>query len=70
MDLAEDGWTVGDNLTTIAWGRAVGLQTIRISQGTWPDHEHQADHLVTESLGSPRGRPSRTPLTGWTGPRR
>ncbi|MEV4753168.1 hypothetical protein ACFQVD_01205 [Streptosporangium amethystogenes subsp. fukuiense] len=32
MDLTEGGWTAGDNLTAaIAWGRAVGPQTIRIS---------------------------------------
>ncbi|MCC5578199.1 HAD family hydrolase [Microtetraspora sp. AC03309] len=47
--LAQGGWMIGDNLTAdIAGGRAVGLRTAWIDRGTWPDHEHNADHVVAD----------------------
>ncbi|WP_245658925.1 HAD family hydrolase [Microtetraspora malaysiensis] len=49
--LAEGGWVIGDNLTAdIAGGHAAGLRTIWIDRGTWPEHEHCADHVVTDVL--------------------
>ncbi|MFG1860810.1 HAD family hydrolase [Microbispora bryophytorum] len=51
VTLAEGGWMIGDNLTAdIAGGRAAGLRTIWIDRGTWPDADHQADHVVTDAL--------------------
>jgi FMN phosphatase YigB (HAD superfamily) len=45
------GWAIGDNLVAdIAGGREAGLRTIWINRGTWPDHDHQADHVVTDVL--------------------
>ncbi|MEU6780377.1 HAD hydrolase-like protein [Nonomuraea angiospora] len=47
--LAEGGWMVGDNLIAdIQGARTAGLRTIWIDRGTWPDEEHQADHVVTD----------------------
>ncbi|GII93481.1 HAD family hydrolase [Sinosporangium siamense] len=49
--LAKGGWMIGDNLAAdIAGGRAVGLRTVWIDRGTWRDHEHDADHVVTDVL--------------------
>ncbi|MFI6802627.1 hypothetical protein [Streptosporangium canum] len=31
-------------------GRAAGLRTTWIDRGTWPDQEHEADHIVTDVL--------------------
>ncbi len=48
--LAEGGWMVGDNLIAdVQGGQAAGLRTIWIAQGTWPGHEHQADHVVADA---------------------
>ncbi|GLW10101.1 hypothetical protein Misp01_52300 [Microtetraspora sp. NBRC 13810] len=45
------GWMIGDNLVAdIAGGCAAGLRTIWIDRGTWPDHVHAADHVVTDLL--------------------
>ncbi|WP_193319030.1 HAD family hydrolase [Nonomuraea phyllanthi] len=47
-NLAEGGWIVGDNLVAdIAGGQAAGLRGIWVDRGTWPGHEHRADHVVT-----------------------
>ncbi|MER6176733.1 HAD family hydrolase [Streptosporangium sp. NPDC001681] len=49
--LAEGGWMVGDHLVAdIGGGRAAGLRTIWVDRGTWPDHDHDADHVVTDVL--------------------
>lgn len=51
MALAGGGWMVGDHLVAdIGGGRAAGLQTVWIDRGTWPDQEHEADHIVTDVL--------------------
>ncbi|GAB3150977.1 HAD family hydrolase [Microbispora hainanensis] len=51
MTLDAGGWMIGDNLIAdIAGGRAAGLHTIWVDRGTWPGHEHQADHVVTDVL--------------------
>ncbi|MER6177798.1 HAD family hydrolase [Streptosporangium sp. NPDC001681] len=49
--LADGGWMVGDHLVAdIGGGRAAGLHTIWVDRGTWPDHDHDADHVVTDVL--------------------
>jgi putative hydrolase of the HAD superfamily len=51
MTLDAEGRMIGDNLIAdIAGGRAAGLRTIWIDRGTWPDHEHEADHVVADVL--------------------
>ncbi|MEU7916441.1 HAD family hydrolase [Microbispora bryophytorum] len=51
MTLADGGWIVGDNLVAdIGGGRDAGLRTIWVDRGTWPDHEHDADHVVADVL--------------------
>jgi len=51
MTLEAGGWMIGDNLIAdIAGGRAAGLRTIWLDRGTWPGHEHDADHVVTDVL--------------------
>ncbi|WP_433222134.1 HAD hydrolase-like protein [Microtetraspora malaysiensis] len=51
MSVVDGGWVIGDHLTAdIAGGRAAGLQTIWIDRGTWPVHEPDADHVVTDAL--------------------
>jgi FMN phosphatase YigB (HAD superfamily) len=51
MSLGAGGWMIGDNLIAdIAGGRAAGLRTVWIDRGTWPDHEHDADHVVGDVL--------------------
>jgi FMN phosphatase YigB (HAD superfamily) len=65
MTLSGGGWVIGDNLLAdIAGGRAAGLRTIWINRGTWPGHEHGADHVVldvTEAIKTLLHRgPSRT----------
>jgi putative hydrolase of the HAD superfamily len=50
-DLADGGWMVGDHLVAdIGGGHAAGLRTVWIDRGTWPGHEHDADHVVTDVL--------------------
>ncbi|MEV4072036.1 HAD family hydrolase [Nonomuraea fuscirosea] len=49
VSLAEGGWMVGDNLVAdIAGGQAAGLRAIWVDRGTWPGHEHRADHVVVD----------------------
>ncbi|MGW4469305.1 HAD family hydrolase [Nonomuraea sp. NPDC004354] len=49
--LADGGWMVGDHLVAdIGGGRSAGLRTIWIDRGTWPEHDHPADHVVTGVL--------------------
>lgn len=49
--LSLGGWMVGDNLIAdIEGGRAAGLRTIWIDRGTWPAHEHRADHVVADAV--------------------
>ncbi|SNT60286.1 putative hydrolase of the HAD superfamily [Streptosporangium subroseum] len=49
--LADGGWMIGDHLVAdIGGGRAAGLRTIWIDRGTWPGHEKNADHVVTDVL--------------------
>jgi len=49
--LTDGGWMIGDHLVAdIGGGQAAGLQTIWIDRGTWPDHEHSADHVVTDVI--------------------
>ncbi|MEU0482969.1 HAD family hydrolase [Streptosporangium sp. NPDC006013] len=49
--LADGGWMVGDHLVAdIGGGCAAGLRTIWVDRGTWPDHDHDADHVVTDVL--------------------
>jgi len=49
--LADGGWMVGDHLVAdIGGGRAAGLRTIWVDRGTWPGHDHDADHVVTDVL--------------------
>lgn len=51
MALAGGGWMVGDHLVKdIGGGRAAGLRTVWVDRGTWPDREHEADHVVTDVL--------------------
>ena len=51
LTLEAGGWMIGDNLIAdIAGGRAAGLRTIWLDRGTWPGHEHDADHVVTDVL--------------------
>ncbi|WP_346434025.1 HAD family hydrolase [Nonomuraea composti] len=48
--LAEGGWMVGDNLVAdIAGGQAAGLRGIWVDRGTWPGHDHRADHVVADA---------------------
>ncbi|KAB8182109.1 HAD-IIIA family hydrolase [Nonomuraea phyllanthi] len=58
--LAEGGWMVGDNLIAdIQGARSAGLRTVWVDRGTWPGHEHQADHVVTDTtkaIGIIQGR--------------
>ncbi|MGV9302519.1 HAD family hydrolase [Nonomuraea sp. NPDC003727] len=49
--LADGGWMVGDQpFADIFGGRSAGLRTVWIDRGTWPGHEHAADHIVTDVL--------------------
>ena len=49
--LADGGWMIGDHLVAeIGGGSAAGLRTIWVDRGTWPDHDHNADHVVTDVL--------------------
>ncbi|MFC7647575.1 HAD family hydrolase [Streptosporangium lutulentum] len=49
--LADGGWMIGDHLfADIGGGQTAGLRTVWIDRGTWPDHEHSADHVVTDVL--------------------
>ncbi|MEU7990103.1 HAD family hydrolase [Streptosporangium canum] len=49
--LTGGGWMIGDHLVAdIGGGQAAGLRTIWIDRRTWPDHEHTADHVVTDVL--------------------
>ncbi|WP_308210527.1 HAD hydrolase-like protein [Actinomadura luzonensis] len=49
--LAQGGWMVGDSLIAdIEGGQAAGLRTIWIDRGTWPGHEHQAEHVVAVAV--------------------
>ncbi|MCK2213324.1 HAD hydrolase-like protein [Actinomadura sp. ATCC 31491] len=42
---------VGDSLIAdIEGGQAAGLRTIWIDRGTWPGHEHQAEHVVAVAV--------------------
>ena len=42
---------IGENLIAdIAGGHVAGLRTNWINQGSRPDHEHNADHVVTHVL--------------------
>lgn len=51
MTLADGGWMVGDHpVADIAGGGAAGLRTVWIDRGTWPNHKHDADHVVTDVL--------------------
>ncbi|MEV6868530.1 HAD family hydrolase [Streptosporangium subroseum] len=51
MTLAAGGWMVGDHpIADIGGGRAAGLHTVWIDRGTWPDREHDADHVVPDVL--------------------
>jgi FMN phosphatase YigB (HAD superfamily) len=48
-NLAQGGWMLGDNLIAdIEGAREAGLRRIWIDRGTWPDHEHRADHVVID----------------------
>ncbi|NRQ36642.1 HAD family hydrolase [Nonomuraea sp. NN258] len=50
-DLAESGWMVGDNLIADIQGAgAAGLRSIWIDRGTWPDQDHEADHVVADVI--------------------
>ncbi|YCK34217.1 HAD family hydrolase [Actinomadura sp. ATCC 39365] len=47
--LIDGGWMVGDNLIAdIAGAQAAGLRGIWVDRGTWPGHEHRADHVVAD----------------------
>ncbi|MFI6457984.1 HAD family hydrolase [Streptosporangium amethystogenes] len=49
--LADGGWMVGDHLVAdIGGGRTAGLRTIWVDRGTWPYHDHGADHVVVDVL--------------------
>ncbi|MFD8530499.1 HAD family hydrolase [Streptosporangium canum] len=49
--LADGGWMIGDHLVAdIGGGRAAGLRTIWVDRQTWPNQEHEADHVVTDVL--------------------
>ncbi|WP_242675838.1 HAD family hydrolase [Streptosporangium minutum] len=51
MILADGGWMVGDHpVADIGGGRAAGLCMVWIDRGTWPDREHEVDHVVTDVL--------------------
>jgi HAD superfamily hydrolase (TIGR01549 family) len=51
MTLAEGGWMVGDHPgKDIDGGRAAGLRTVWVNRKSPPDHEHGADHVVTDVL--------------------
>ncbi|MEV0625819.1 HAD hydrolase-like protein [Nonomuraea wenchangensis] len=51
MALADGSWMVGDHLVADIGGeRATGPRTIWVDQGTWPGHDHDADHAVTDVL--------------------
>ncbi|WP_424536669.1 HAD family hydrolase [Sphaerisporangium viridialbum] len=51
MTLAGGGWMVGDHpVADIAGGQAAGLRTVWIDRGSWPGHEHGADHVVADVL--------------------
>lgn len=51
MALTGGGWMVGDHpVADISGGQAAGLRTVWIDRGTWPDQEHEADHVVTDVL--------------------
>ncbi|MEV6868007.1 HAD family hydrolase [Streptosporangium subroseum] len=51
MTLADGGWMVGDHpVADIGGGGAADLRTVWIDRGTWPDQEHDADHVVTDVL--------------------
>ncbi|MER5318044.1 HAD hydrolase-like protein [Streptosporangium roseum] len=42
---------VGDHLVAdIGGGHAAGPRTVWVDRGTWPDHDHDADHVVTDVL--------------------
>ncbi|MEV4063691.1 HAD family hydrolase [Nonomuraea dietziae] len=49
-DLADRGWMVGDHLIADISGGQAGLRTVWIDRGTWPGHEHDADHVATDVL--------------------
>ncbi|GLW05410.1 hypothetical protein Misp01_05400 [Microtetraspora sp. NBRC 13810] len=49
MDLAGGGWMVGDHpVADVGGGRGAGLRTVWIDRGTWPGHQSDADHVVSD----------------------
>ncbi|MER7128644.1 HAD family hydrolase [Streptosporangium saharense] len=51
MSLAGGGWMVGDHpVKDISGGRAAGLRTVWVDQGTSQHQEHGADYIVTDVL--------------------
>lgn len=48
--LPTGGMVVDHLLADIGGGRAAGLRTVWSDRGTWPDQEHEADHVVADVL--------------------